>query len=74
MMLNTELRVAYTLIDSKFKKCLSDYSYAIKLEDALISKYKKGEDEYIKRLKRYLTAEQSYLDEFKLDSKPNYVE
>jgi hypothetical protein len=26
------------------------------------------------RLKRYLTVEQSYLDEFKLDSKPNYAE
>jgi hypothetical protein len=74
MMLNKELRVAYTLIDSKFKKCLSDYSDAIKSENALISKYKKNEDEYITRLKRYLTAEQSYLDEFKLDSKANYAE
>ena len=74
MMLNTELRVAYTLIDSKFNKCLSDYSDAIKLEEALISKYKKIEDEYIMRLKRYLTAEQSYLDEFKLDSIPHYAE
>jgi hypothetical protein len=74
MMMNTELRVAYTLIDSKFKKCLSEYSDAIKSEEALISKYKKNEDEYIMRLKRYLTVEQSYLDEFKLDSKPNYAE
>jgi hypothetical protein len=74
MMMNTELRVAYTLIDSKFNKCLSDYSDAIKLEEALISKYKRNEDGYIKHLKRYLTAEQSYLDEFKLDSIPNYAE
>ena len=72
--MNTELRVAYTLIDSKFKKCLSDYSVAIKLEEALISQYKKDEDGYIKHLKRYLTAEQSVLDEFKLDSIPNYAE
>jgi hypothetical protein len=70
---NDNLRIVYTLIDKQFEKCISDYS-KIKLPEYFKLKYEYIYTSYVHKLKGYLATEQSYLDEFKLDSKPNYAE
>ena len=73
LMENNNLRIAYTLLDKQFSKCISDY-FKIKLPEDYKSIYEYLETSYVPKLKGYLAIEQSYLDEFKLDSKANYVE
>jgi len=73
LMENNNLRIAYTLLDKQFSKCISDY-FKIKLPEDYKSIYEYLETSYVPKLKGYLATEQSYLDEFKLDSKANYAE
>ena len=73
LMENNNLRIAYTLIDKQFEKCISDYS-KIKLPQYFKSKYEYIHTDYVPKLKGYLATEKLYLDEFKLDSIPNYAE
>ena len=73
LMENNNLRIAYTLIDKQFSRCISEFS-KISLTEDYISKYGYLETTYVPKLKGYLADEQSYLDEFKLDSKANYAE
>ena len=73
LMENDNLRIAYTLIDKQFEKCISDY-FKIKLPDYFKLIYDYIYTSYVPKLKGYLATEQSYLDEFKLDSIPNYAE
>jgi hypothetical protein len=70
---NDNLRIAYTLIDKQFEKCISDY-FKIKLPDYFKLIYDDIYTSYVPKLKEYLAIEQSYLDEFQLYSKPNYAE